>query len=297
MKPTGTARFTVLTIVIFLSCQKDFAQDSSAVHPQPTLYPKFERPEKWAFVRYQPADLWNQLKAPFLKKNLPWTAALAGSTALLIHFDQKITDGINNASADIHFDSRTRYKNVLTLGTTSLFKVPTNINSAFYQLGEGWVGMAVAGGLFIHSRFSGSNQSAQAASDLTEGFIATAISTQLIKRVTGRESPSNATTSGGAWRPFPSFAAFQKHTSTYDAYPSGHLATMMTYVTILAEDFPEKKWIKPVGYSLMGCTALAMVNNKVHWVGDYPLALAIGYLNGKFITDRHKRPKQLKTLP
>jgi len=27
----------------------------------------------------------------------------------------------------------------------------------------------------------------------------------------------------------------------------------------------------------------------VHWAGDYPLALAIGYLNAKIITARHKK--------
>ena len=100
------------------------------------------------------------------------------------------------------------------------------------------------------------------------------------------------TAPGGKWRPFPSLGEYQKNTPNYDAFPSGHLATMMTTVTVLADDYPEKKWIKPLGYTLIGLTGFAMMNTEVHWAGDYPLALAVGYLNGKIITGRHKHPKK-----
>jgi membrane-associated phospholipid phosphatase len=114
------------------------------------------------------------------------------------------------------------------------------------------------------------------------------VTTQILKRFTGRESPSAATTINGVWRPSPSFKSYQNNTSAFDAFPSGHLATMMATVTVLAQNYPEKKWIKPVGYSVMGLTAWAMVNAKVHWISDYPLAIAIGYLAGKVTTMRHK---------
>ena len=67
----------------------------------------------------------------------------------------------------------------------------------------------------------------------------------------------------------------------HDAFPSGHLATVMATVTVLADNYPEKKWIKPVGYSVVGLVGTAMVGNGVHWVGDYPLAIGLGYVFGK----------------
>jgi hypothetical protein len=30
-------------------------------------------------------------------------------------------------------------------------------------------------------------------------------------------------------------------------------------------------------------------NTDVHWVGDYPLALALGYISGKITVSRHKK--------
>ena len=115
------------------------------------------------------------------------------------------------------------------------------------------------------------------------------VSTQIVKRITGRQSPSEANARGGNWHFFPSFSEFQQHTPNYDAFPSGHLATLMSSLTIFAENYPEKRWIKPVGYSLTGLVALSMINNKVHWASDYPLALAMGYLCAKQVSKRSRK--------
>jgi hypothetical protein len=72
----------------------------------------------------------------------------------------------------------------------------------------------------------------------------------------------------------------------YDAFPSGHLAIGMTTVTIIALNYPEKKYIKPVGYALLGLCGFQMINNGVHWAGDYPLAILMGYGFGKLIVNR-----------
>ena len=50
---------------------------------------------------------------------------------------------------------------------------------------------------------------------------------------------------------------------------------------ILAENYPKKKWIKPVGYSVMSVVGISMINNGVHWASDYPLGIAVGYIFGK----------------
>ena len=150
----------------------------------------------------------------------------------------------------------------------------------------------IGGGLWISGKINNNNRDKQTANDLVEGFISSGLVAQVIKRSTGRESPFVATIPGGKWQPFPSFREYQRNTPQYDAFPSGHLSTMMAYTTILADNYPEKKWIRPLGYFLISLTGYAMINTEVHWISDYPLALAIGYIQGKIITARHNKNKK-----
>ncbi|HEY1201925.1 MAG TPA: phosphatase PAP2 family protein, partial [Niastella sp.] len=158
-----------------------------------------------------------------------------------------------------------------------------------YQLGEGGTSMLVSGGLFIYGKINKDKRALQTASDIAETFITMGITTQVLKRISGRQSPFMRTQAGGAWHPFPSFKEYQQNTSNYDAFPSGHLATMMATVTVLTTNYPEKKWIAILGYSLIGLSGWAMINTEVHWIADYPLALALGYISGKITCLRHKK--------
>jgi hypothetical protein len=254
-------------------------------------YPK---PKSFAFLTNVPADVWGITKSPFQKNGWKGFVAVAVSSAVLIHYDQALLDGAMHVGRQVHLQAQTNYKTLINIGgTTKIFKIPQNLNSAFYTMGEGWIGVAIGGGFWVQGKLVHNNRSLQTASDLMEGFLSTAVVTEVIKHATGRESPFMRTAPGGRWRPFPSLGDYQQNTPYYDAFPSGHLATMMTTVTVLADNYPEKKWIKPIGYTLMGLTSFAMMNTEVHWAGDYPLALAIGYLNGKIITGRHKHPKKI----
>ena len=64
--------------------------------------------------------------------------------------------------------------------------------------------------------------------------------------------------------------------------------TLMSTITILAKNYPEKKYILPVGYSLMGLVGFSMINNNVHWASDYPMAIGLGYLCALQVA-RHNR--------
>ena len=137
------------------------------------------------------------------------------------------------------------------------------------------------------------------ASELGEVMISSGIPIQVIKRITGRQSPSAAIASGndgGHWTPFPSFKAYQTNTPEYDAIPSGHLSTLMATVTVIAANYPEVKWIKPVGYSLMAVMGFQMMSTRVHWASDYPIALLIGYAIGKKAASRRITKKLNKEV-
>ena len=234
------------------------------------------------------SGVWLIAKSSFQRKNLVGLGVVAATTTLLIIKDQHIINWVRKTSDDMELNPEDKFHIIWKIGDTKIIKSPKNLNSALYQIGEGGVSMALAGGLWIYGKIEKDKRAIGTSYDLAETFMTMGVTSQIIKRVTGRESPFMATVPGGKWTPFPSFKAYQSNTSAYDAFPSGHLATMMATVTVLSDNYPEKKWIKPVGYSLIGLSAWAMMNTEVHWAGDYPLAIGIGYLSGKITTWRHQ---------
>lgn len=248
----------------------------------------FAKPNLFKNLAKVPADLWYIAKSPVQKRNWIGLTAVAAGTAIFIVKDQEIISWVRHSSDDIGLNPQTNYNILLKFGTTKIIKIPKNLNTALYQIGEGGTSMMLAGGLWIYGKIKKDRRAISTANDLAGTFVTMGVTTQIIKRITGRESPFLATQSGGRWTPFPSFAEYQRNTSAYDAFPSGHLSTMMATVTVLSYNYPEKKWIKPVGYTLIGLSAWAMMNTEVHWAGDYPLAIAIGYLSGKVTTWRHR---------
>ena len=68
--------------------------------------------------------------------------------------------------------------------------------------------------------------------------------------------------------------------------PSGHLMTGTAALQIIVGNYPEKKWIRPVGFSLLTLLSFQMVQSSEHWYSDYPVSLVIGDIIGKNIIKR-----------
>ena len=249
------------------------------------------KPKFFNFITHIPNDAVGYVKHSFKKENLYKVGIVAGSTALLLIFDQKITDGFQNfarrngISAKEDFDAIVSVK--LFGKKTNLGKMPRNVNTAFYNFGQGSSVILMAAGFYLGGLIKKDNRALQTASQLAESFLALGIGTQLIKYSSGRENPTDASIPGGRWRPFPRMSDFQNNKPKYDAFPSGHLATFVSAITIIGENYPRIRWIKPVGYTIAGLIGLSMINNGVHWASDYPLGFAIGYGFGKFIAKKN----------
>ena len=315
MKTAATYKTAILLIIVCLFSSEDlFSQaeltDSSkslAVDTKTVLLKKNEqayqvnkgrtfiytKPRNFSFITNLPRDAAGIVRSTFKRESIKPLLLLGGATAVLMLADQPVSNGVRQFSKNIYFHNEQENKNVLSikLGKTdvSLFKAPQNLNTGIYQMGQGFPSLLLGVGLFTYGKIRHDYRAISTASQLAETFILMGVGTQLLKRIAGRQSPSNATGKGGDWHFLPSFKDYQNNTPNYDAFPSGHLATLMSTVTILAENYPEKRYIKPVGYSLISLVGLSMINNNVHWISDYPLAIALGYLCARQVVKRNRR--------
>jgi hypothetical protein len=252
----------------------------------------YSTPKKFGFITSLPKDAAGIVSITFSKESIKPLIGIAAATGGLIVADQLIVDGVEDFSRNINLSPDEKNKNVIVhFGgkDVALLRFPGNVNTAFYQVGQGFPSLMIGAGLYAYGKIKDDYRALSTASQLAEAFILMGVGTQIVKRITGRQDPSESTTPGGHWHFFPSFSAYQNYTPNYDAFPSGHLATLMSSITIFSENYPEKKWIKPVGYSLTGLVAYSMINNKVHWASDYPLALGMGYLCAKQVVKRNRQ--------
>ena len=251
------------------------------------------KPRPFEFITNVPSDLVSFGKAVVSKKNLPALGLLVGTTAVLVAFDQQLLDGAQQFGRFIHLDGERKFTRAISFNIGSfevpVLDLPQNLNSALYFIGEGWPSILVAGSFYGYGIFKDDYRARQTSSQLAEMFFTLAVTTQVLKRMTGRQSPMKSTSPGGEWHPFTNLGTYQADVANYDAFPSGHLATLMATVTIISGNYPSNKFIKPLGYSLMGVLGFAMMNNSVHWAGDYPIAIAIGYTCGKIALSRGQK--------
>ena len=154
-----------------------------------------------------------------------------------------------------------------------------------YHLGHGNTTLLIGLGFLTVGGIKKDYRAIHTSTQVLEGLLTLGFITQGSKRIFGRESPHAKTKPRGRFHGFPGWNEYMENTSSYDAMPSGHVATLTSTVTVIARNYPEIKWIRPVGYSLIGVLGIEMMNSGVHWASDYPLGFLIGYAVGTVVTD------------
>lgn len=258
----------------------------SYTKPKPLSYLK----NSWKDMYELPMSVWN-------KESIKPALFVALSSGLLIAFDDKIYQGVRYLSDEMGLATSNNTYNFSPINNLEL-NVPTDLASSLYYIGDGLTELSVNAGFYIYGLITKDKRALRVANQLSEGLISIGIYVQVLKHLTMHETPERRTMPEyprGRWKffnvtdPGASLKEYSNSVPSNDAFPSGHLATAMMTTTVIALNYPEKRWIKPVCYSLMGICGFQMVNNGVHWAGDYPLAIAMGYSLGKVIVGRgHK---------
>ncbi|MBN2743390.1 MAG: phosphatase PAP2 family protein [Marinilabiliaceae bacterium] len=242
------------------------------------------KPQPLSFIGNSFKDIYLAAGEAVKKENLWGMGAIAASTAILIVYDEEITAAAKQFGRFINLEATNDAKNISPIEGVSFF-VPTDLASSLYYIGDGITELSVNLGFYIYGWCTKDARALRTATQLTEGMIAVGTSVQVLKHLTGR-STAMMNNDKDLWRPFPSLQAYHSSVPAYDAFPSGHLATAMMTTTVIAMNYPEYKFVKPLCYTLMGLCGYQMLNNGVHWAGDYPLALAMGYTMGKIAVNR-----------
>ena len=142
----------------------------------------------------------------------------------------------------------------------------------------------ILSGLFAAYGFAEQDPTAlKTASNIIEAELSAGLLVQVLKRITGRESPAGSDKTLGDWKFFPSIKEYQKDQPKYYSFPSGHMAAATAVLTVIANDYPQYPWIRPVGYCALGLLGVSLVSQGMHWYSDLPLGFFIGYSIGNIV--------------
>jgi len=210
------------------------------------------------------------------KENRIGLISVAALTAITFYYDEKIILASQQFGRYIGLKTDNPTINLSPLDDVPLY-VPSSLSSGLYYIGDGITELAIDGGFYLFGLIKNDNRALRTSCELSEGILTVGLYIQILKHMSGRETPMRRTVERGRWCWFATIGEYNSSVPKYDAFPSGHLATAMMTVTVISMNYPEYKFIKPLGYSLMAICGYQMLNNGVHWMSDYPLAIAMGY--------------------
>lgn len=208
-----------------------------------------------------PGDWVRTTSSAFSVQNLPALSGVALSTGVLLLGDH----ATYTASHDL-------YRKSAAVNSASNFIVCA---------GDGRTTLGIAAVFALYGLADDDSRALRTASQTVEALLASGLVVQVLKHVSGRESPQAATSARGIWRPFPSLGVYNHNQARFYSFPSGHMTTGMATLTVIAENYPEAQWIRPAGYGVLSLLAVSLVNKGWHWYSDFPLAIAMGYSFGR----------------
>jgi membrane-associated phospholipid phosphatase len=176
-----------------------------------------------------------------------------------------------------------------------------DVSPVITNLGDGRASVAIFGGFLAYSYLGKDRTAFQAGKIGLESFLVSGIVTQILKHTFGRERPSAATQSGGRWNG--AFLFLNQGSSKrgsyarYDAFPSGHTATIFAAATTLSEIYNDSPWVSYASYSVASTVAVSRVMEQTHWLSDCFVGGLIGYFSTQLVIRFNRTDKPIVLLP
>lgn len=159
------------------------------------------------------------------------------------------------------------------------------------QLGDGKFSLALFSSFGLYHLISNDKKAGETAILGFESFLLSGVAVQILKHTFGRERPSNSTMEGGKWSgPFITHKG--KSIASFDAFPSGHTATIFAAASTISYIYP-KGPVPYISYGIASLVALSRVTESTHWLSDCLVGGLIGYFSTKFIFDLQNKKSKL----
>ncbi len=194
---------------------------------------------------------------PFRLKraDLPWTAAILGTTAGMIAIDrpaaQKLSD--NPPGGGFSFSHRGG------------------------QVSGGLTDFGIAGAFYLTGRWRGDEHARTTGLLGLQAVADSMIIIEILKTASQRPRP---TQNGGSLRNHNADGAFF---AGGRSFPSGHATEAWALATVVAGRYRHRRWAPPTAYGLAGLTAVLRVTGRKHFPGDAFVGSVLGYLIGRHV--------------
>lgn len=212
------------------------------------------------------------------KKDLPYIAAVAGITLGLYTLDAKFDKNVT------HLDDNSK-----VIDATSEFITEFGASKGIYTV-AGFAGLSI---------ITGSSKGLKTACYAFEAMLTSGLWIRLGKLLAGRERPSASYEyskhPSGIWRgPIHQIINEEKRSvASYDAFPSGHTATIFSIATVFAEQYKDVPLVPVFCYSFATLVGISRMIEHTHWASDVFLGGVIGYLCGQAVLNFYK-PNEMK---
>ena len=197
---------------------------------------------------------------PFRPKraDVPWAAALFGTTAGLIAIDRSVGQGLSDTPPG------------------SLYHFSHGIG----KLGAPLTDAGIASAIYLIGRWRG-NEHGQTTGLLGLQAVAhSQLIVQILKTATQRPRP---TFSGGLVRDHNADGDFF---AGGNSFPSGHAAGAWALATVVAERNSHRAWLPPTAYGLATLVSVSRITQRRHFPSDVFAGAALGFLIGRHVAYR-----------
>lgn len=199
------------------------------------------------------SDIKSILISPSHWQRLDWIKAslIVGIATGLYTQDQKIQDWVQEGRSS-------------TSDKISKFAKP---------FGDGRYTLPGLGALYLYGHFLEDEKAQRTALLGLKSFVVSGLLIQVMKFSGHRHRPS----SGAPYNMWdgPGFS-----TSNL-SFPSGHASSAFAIATVIASEYRDKAFIRPLAYGIATLTAFSRVNDNAHWASDVFLVLLLAILQPK----------------
>ncbi len=164
--------------------------------------------------------------------------------------------------------------------------VLSTVSPVISTMGLGTFSIGLFSGFYLYHFVTGDERSLQTANLGMETFLFSGIATQILKNTFGRERPSMRTKEGGRWNGPLSYFEHRdngsKSIASYDAFPSGHTATIFAAAASIADSYNEK-WVSYAAYGTATIVGISRIMESAHWPSDVFVGAIIGIGSTKIV--------------